>query len=76
MSVKSVLYPPILHSLKSLCFLRPTEYIWVYARNPQLGELDLNDSMGDIKVEVWKTDLTISSKDGIMDITFPHVKLD
>lgn len=46
----------------------PQNIYAVYARNPQLGELDLNDSMGDIKVEVWKTDPTISSKDGIMDI--------
>ena len=46
----------------------PQDTYAIYVRDHKLGELDLNDSTGDIKVEVWKTNPAIFTKNGIMDI--------
>ena len=46
----------------------PQDTYAIYVRDHNLGELNLNDSTGDIKVEVWKTNPAIFTKNGIMDI--------
>lgn len=40
----------------------------VYARNPQLRDLELNPNDGSVIIEVWKTDPALAAANGIVDI--------